>query len=195
VESAQVIARGDDHELLHQLSGEMIIMSFASKSGRLAVTAGALVFAVACGGTKTESGSGTPAKADASIASAAPDGAAIYARCQTCHQATGSGTPGVYPPLAGSEIANGPAETPIRILLKGLMGPVTVHGTHFDGVMPAYGVGIDMSDAEVASVLTYVRSQWGNAGGPVTPEQVAKEREATKGKTGAWTAAELNLKP
>jgi len=159
-----------------------------------ALTVAALMLtAAACGGAKDQAASSTPA-AGAAVASAAPDGAAIYARCATCHQPTGLGTPGTFPPLAGSEIANGPAEIPIRILMKGLQGPITVHGAKFDGVMPAYGVGVEMSDSEIATVLTWVRSQWGNTGAAVTPEQVATERAAVKDKVGAWTAKELGLK-
>jgi mono/diheme cytochrome c family protein len=147
----------------------------------------------ACGG-KPASQDAAPAAAAAAPAGA-PDGANIYLRCAACHQPTGAGLPGTYPPLAGSEIANGPPATPIRIVLRGLQGPVTVHGTAFNGVMPAYGTGVEMSDAEVAAVLTHVRSQWGNAGGPVTAEQVATERTAIANRPGPWTAAELGLKP
>jgi mono/diheme cytochrome c family protein len=149
----------------------------------------------ACGGAKDQAASGAPSADVAASPAGGSDGAAIYARCATCHQPTGLGTPGTFPPLAGSEIANGPAEIPIRILLKGLQGPVTVHGVTYNGVMPQYGVGIEMSDIEVATVLTWVRTQWGNAASAVTPEQVATERAATKDKVGAWTAEELGLKP
>jgi mono/diheme cytochrome c family protein len=121
-------------------------------------------------------------------------GAAVYQRCATCHQLTGEGTPGTFPPLAGSSIANGPASVPIRILMRGLQGPVTVKGQEFNGVMPAYGVGVEMSDVEIADVLTYVRSSFGNRSSPVTPAEVAKERAAIAAKTGAWTAAELGIK-
>ncbi|MHB1312142.1 MAG: c-type cytochrome [Gemmatimonadaceae bacterium] len=166
-------------------------MDGARRAFSLTLASLALV-AAACGGAKDK------AAADSAVAAAAApavaDGAAIYARCATCHQPTGLGTPGTFPPLAGSEIANGPAEIPIRIVLKGLQGPITVHGAKFDGVMPAYGVGVEMSDEEVATVLTWVRSQWGNTGTAITPAQVATERAAVKDKVGAWTAKELGLK-
>lgn len=169
------------------------ISFYGSRFSAALMVAGLVLTSAACGGGGDTAASATP---DAAVATAGgSDGASIYIRCATCHQPTGLGIPGTYPPLAGSEIANGPVETPIRILLKGLQGPVTVHGAKFDGVMPAYGVGIEMSDAEVATVLTWVRTQWGNASPAVTPEQVAKERAATAGKVGAWTAAELGLKP
>jgi mono/diheme cytochrome c family protein len=158
----------------------------------LAGALGALLLS-ACGSKATPANDAAPPVA-AAVASA-PDGAALYARCATCHQPTGLGLPGNYPPLAKSEIANGPASIPIRIVLKGLQGPITVHGAKYNGIMPPYGIGIEMSDAEVAAVLTYVRSQWGNTGGPVTAAEVATERTAVQSRTTPWTAAELGLTP
>ena len=60
--------------------------------------------------------------------------------------------------------------------------------------MPAYGVGVEMSDEEVAAVLTYVRTSFGNTASAVAPEDVARERAAIASKTGSWTTAELGLK-
>ena len=57
--------------------------------------------------------------------------------------------------------------------------------------MPQYGTGIQMSDQEVATVLTYVRQSWGNSASPVTPEQVAAERAAPRAASGPVTAEEL----
>jgi mono/diheme cytochrome c family protein len=99
----------------------------------------------------------------------AADGKALYATCMACHQANGQGIPGAFPPLAESEWVNGPAENLIRIQLRGLMGPITVKGVEYNSVMPANAA---MSDEEIAAVLTYVRSNFGNTSGPVTAEQV-----------------------
>jgi mono/diheme cytochrome c family protein len=119
-------------------------------------------------------------------------GQQIYQRCATCHQATGLGIPGAFPPLAGSEWATAEnAALPIRIVLRGLQGPVTVKGQRFNSAMPAYGTGQPLSDADVAAVLTYVRSAWGNRASAVTPAQVAGERTATAARTTPWTAADL----
>lgn len=113
-------------------------------------------------------------------------------RCISCHQANGEGTAGVFPPLVGAEHANAAnVGVPIRIVVHGLMGPITVKGTEYNSVMPPYGLGIVMSDAEVAAVLTYIRSSWGNKASAVTEEDVEEEREAMKGHTGAVTAALL----
>ncbi len=128
-------------------------------------------------------------------ASAPAAGERIYQqRCVSCHQPTGVGIPGVYPPLAGSEYATATDPgVPIRIVLHGLQGPIMVKGAEFNSLMPAYGVGIVMSDADIATLLTYVRSSWGNTASAVTEEDVEHARERTKDHTGAMTA-EL-LKP
>jgi mono/diheme cytochrome c family protein len=162
------------------------------------VAAGALITA-ACGGSSDKNASsaatGGPAAAVAAApANAAVDGATIFTRCAVCHQPTGAGVPGTYPPLAGSEIANGPPDIPIRIIIKGLVGPIKVHGTTFSSAMPPYGTGAELSDAEVAAVLTFERSHWGNAGGAVTPAQVAAVRAAIASRTTPWTAPELGIK-
>ena len=122
------------------------------------------------------------------------------AACNTCHQPTGLGIPGTYPPLAGSEWVLGSEERVIRIVLYGLNGPVKVKGQDFPGTVPmpsfgkVAGSGFNWSDDKIAAVLTYVRSEWGNTAGAVSAEQVA----AIHGKEGdhkAWTADELTKLP
>ncbi|MDP2316400.1 MAG: cytochrome c [Pseudomonadota bacterium] len=124
------------------------------------------------------------------VAGAAVDGAAVYGtRCAACHQADGKGIAGAFPPLAGSPWPTGDAGVPIRLVLHGLQGPIDVLGTPYQGVMPAFAA--QLSDAEIAAVVTHVRGSFGNAAGPVTEAQVAEVRAATAGRKGAWTAAEL----
>ncbi len=126
----------------------------------------------------------------AAVSGASVDGAAVFSsRCAACHQATGQGLPGAFPPLAGSEIALGEEERVVRIVLRGLTGPVTVKGQSFNGAMPAWADVL--SDAEIAAVLTYVRSAWGNAAEAVRADQVAEERSATASRTTPWTIGEL----
>jgi len=111
-------------------------------------------------------------------ANAAVDGATVYNTCLPCHQATGAGIPGAFPPLAESEWVNGPVENLIRIQLRGLMGPITVKGKQYNSVMPPNAA---MSDDEIAAVLTYVRSNFGNKSSAVTADQVkALRSEAGK---------------
>lgn len=124
------------------------------------------------------------------VAAGAVDGAAVFSgHCAACHQATGLGLAGAFPPLAGSEFVLGDEERVVRIVLRGLSGPVTVKGQPFNGAMPAWAD--QLSDAEIAAVLTYVRSSWGNGAGAVEAEKVAEERRATAGRTAPWTVGEL----
>jgi mono/diheme cytochrome c family protein len=115
-------------------------------------------------------------------------GQRIFANCAACHQATGTGIAGVYPPLAGSAFVNGPPEVLIRIVLHGLNGPLPVRGNTYNGEMPAWE---QMSDEQIAAVLTYVRSSFGNRAPGIAPESVAAVRKLTSGRGRPWTAAEL----
>lgn len=98
---------------------------------------------------------------------------ASYATCAACHQPTGLGITGAFPPLAESEWVAGPIENLIRIQLRGLQGEIEVNGQKFNSVMPPNAT---MSDDEIAEVLTYVRNAWGNEGSEVTPDMVAELR-------------------
>jgi len=104
--------------------------------------------------------------------------------CITCHQATGQGVPGIYPPLAGSEWVNGPSARVIRIVLYGLKGEVHVEGHDFNAAaMPVFGQvsgsAYNWSDEKIAAVLTYVRQEWGNKAAPISADDVAAARKAT----------------
>lgn len=125
---------------------------------------------------------------------AAPDPKAIGKRvfstiCSTCHQPTGLGLPGVYPPLAGSEWAVGPDERIIRIVLDGVSGPIKVKGAAFNNAMPAFGP--QLKDEQVADVLTYVRSEWGNNAPAVSADKVKQIRSQVSDRSGPWSPEEL----
>src|SRR5258705_4924492 len=108
----------------------------------------------------------TTAPATAQTTAQGPDGKVVYSTtCAACHQATGEGVEGTYPPLAGSEWVNGDEAKVIRIVLHGLTGPVEVAGETYSGMMPPWG-GV-LKDPELAAVLTYVRSAWGNKAAPI----------------------------
>jgi mono/diheme cytochrome c family protein len=120
----------------------------------------------------------------------APDGRKVYsATCAACHQPTGQGASGTYPPLAGSEIVTGDEAKLIRVVLHGLTGEIEVQGETFNGAMPAWGP--TLKDDDIAAVLTYVRSAWGNKAAPVSAATVAQIRAATASRKTPWTAAEL----
>lgn len=134
-----------------------------------------------------------PQAAPTETAAPAPRGDLIYATiCLPCHQAGGAGLEGKYPPLAGSEWVAGDAGVPVRIVLNGLRGPVQVSGKTYSDEMPA--LGGQLNDAEVAAVLSFVRSSWGNSAAPVTPELVGQIRKETRG-AGPWTAEALEKLP
>lgn len=117
------------------------------------------------------------------------DGAAVYAQqCVACHQGNGEGLAGAFPPLAGADWVTEDPETPVKILLAGLSGPIEVNGATYNGAMPAFGAVL--SDAEIAAVVTHIRTTWGNEASEVTAEQVASIRESI-GARGNWTAEEL----
>ena len=119
-------------------------------------------------------------------------GAAVYARtCIACHQPTGLGLPPVFPPLANAPIVAGNPELPVKFILQGLMGPITVNGMTYNSMMPPVA---GVSDADIADVLTYVRQSFGNKANAVTADQVKAIRAATVGRTTMWTTAELGLK-
>lgn len=113
------------------------------------------------------------------------------ANCMACHQANGQGVPGAFPPLAGSEWVLEPQHEKhmIAIVLHGLNGPITVKGNTYNGAMtPFAGV---LRDDQIANLLTYIRSEWGNNAPAVTPEQVAAIR-AELGTRGPFTVEQLN---
>jgi mono/diheme cytochrome c family protein len=116
-------------------------------------------------------------------------GAAIYAlTCVACHQPTGAGLENAFPPLDGSDWLTGDPTLPIRIVIGGLQGPVKVSGKDYNAVMPPH---VDLDDAKISDVLTYVRQSWSNDAAPVTPDQVKEVRAKHKDRTAPWTAAEL----
>ena len=132
-------------------------------------------------------------------AKGAPDpkvvGKALFsANCVTCHQATGLGVPGQYPPLAGSEVELGDATNHlIAIVLKGLQGPVVVEGKPFNNAMQAWEA--QYTDSQLAAILTYVRSDWGNNAPPITADMVKQIRGEFKDRKEQWTWPEVQKIP
>lgn len=125
-------------------------------------------------------------------------GKAAYMQvCVQCHQPTGLGNPGVFPPLAGSEWVLGSEDRVARIVLYGLKGPVKVKGADFgNAAMPAFrrGTGYNWSDEKIAAVLTYIRQEWGNKAAPIAAEKVA-EIHSQVGERAEWSADELSKLP
>jgi cytochrome c oxidase cbb3-type subunit 2 len=106
-------------------------------------------------------------------------GQSLYAaRCSACHQANGEGLPGAFPPLKGSGVVTKDDATKhIRVVLDGVQGG-KAGGVVYATTMPAFAAVLN--DADIADIIDYERSSWGNHGKPVTAAQVAAERAASK---------------
>ncbi len=114
--------------------------------------------------------------------------------CFTCHQQNGQGLAGQFPPLAGSDWVLGDKERLIKISMYGLMGEIEVNGVKYNNVMAPPGIPPgSLTDEQIASVLTYIRNDWGNSASAVSAEEVATVRESLKGRAPMqmFTAAEL----
>jgi mono/diheme cytochrome c family protein len=119
----------------------------------------------------------------------AVDGKQVFTgNCVACHQTTGKGLPGVFPPLDGSEWVAGDERVVANILLHGIDGELTVAGNTFKGSMPSFQ---QLGDAELAAVASYVRSEWSNKAAPIKPEVFAAERKAGTRTTPFQGGAEL----
>lgn len=115
-------------------------------------------------------------------------GKAQFMLCQACHGADGNGTPGLAPPIAGSEWVLGPVENLIRMQLRGLTGKISVKGVDYDLPAPM-APNSYLTDEQIADVLTFARNSFGNQASAVTADQV-KALRSEVGKP-PLTAADL----
>ena len=124
------------------------------------------------------------------LSPSAQRGEQVYLACVACHQPDGKGLPKAFPPLAGSKRLLGPVDLPTRIILKGLQGPLKAGDKHYNGIMPGHE-GL-LTDLQIADVLNYTRSAWGNRAGEVSAKAVAAVRSAITQRTSPWTETELS---
>ncbi len=111
------------------------------------------------------------------LSSSMKDGERLFKQnCMSCHMADGAGIPKAFPPLAKSDFLMADKNRAISIVLNGFEGPITVNGESFNSVMPK----LNLNDAQVASIVTYIMNSWGNKGTLTTIEEVKKVRAATK---------------
>ncbi len=111
--------------------------------------------------------------------------------CQACHQATGAGIPGAFPPLAESAWVSGSPKRLAAIVLHGLQGEINVKGQKFHGVMPPFKDQLKPED--IAAVATYVRNSFGNEADLVTVDTVNQVKQETASKATPWNGeSELN---
>lgn len=118
-------------------------------------------------------------------------GSALYKNCASCHGTGGAGAAGVYPPLAGSEWVTGSGKVPALAIIHGVMGPISVSGSNYNGAMPPMADG--WSDYDIAALTYYVQNSFGNKVGEIlSAEQIAEIRTISKqhGKK-PYNAAEL----
>ncbi len=111
----------------------------------------------------------------------------FQAACIACHQPTGVGLPGAFPPLAGSDYLKANRNRAIGIVLNGLTGKIVVNGKEFNSVMPPM---TQLNDTDIADALTYVMNSWGNSFGSVSAADVAATRAGPKPKATAASATE-----
>lgn len=113
--------------------------------------------------------------------------------CVSCHQPTGMGLAGAFPPLGKSEYVKGSPKRLAMILLKGIQGPIKVEGVTYNGAMPSWERAL--TDKKLAAVATYIRQSWGNTAGPMTPDQFSAARKEFAARTEPWTEADLLAVP
>ena len=122
-------------------------------------------------------------------------GKALYSKegfCITCHQADGKGLPGSgFPPLSGTEWVTGSEDRLIKIILKGLMGPIVVEGKNYEGMVPMTPFEGMLNDQELAAVATYVRNSFGNKASVISPEKVKEVRAKLQGKKAFYQSKKL----
>ncbi len=120
------------------------------------------------------------------------EGKKVYGNCIACHQANGSGLPGAFPPLAGSEWVSGGTKRLGAILMAGINGPFHVEGQAFNQLMPAWN---SLGDEKMAQVLTYVRRTFvqlpEGEDGVVTTEMMKSARDEFGAHVAPFTEAEL----
>ena len=109
--------------------------------------------------------------------------------CAACHQRDGQGAEGRVPPLDDSPWVSGSEDRLLRIVLNGLRGPIEIDGQMYNLEMPAFRSLF--KDDEIASMLTYVRQQFGSPSSPITQQAVRRVRKETQDRSRYWTVEEL----
>jgi mono/diheme cytochrome c family protein len=172
--------RGGGANLLRLNREPADLSALAASGGDLGTRAAALLARIEWPGKPGASAPVAPLTAEEQQRFAA--GQTVYQSiCLPCHQEDGRGKEAIAPSLVASALATGAPAIPVRILINGKEGPI--------GLMPPLGQGF--TDDQIASVLTYVRRQWGNTAAPVDVQVVKETRAAVAGRTRPWTNAEL----
>ncbi len=129
------------------------------------------------------------ARGERELSESAERGREVYLACIACHQPDGGGLPHTFPPLNRSTRVLGDPGTLVRLVLKGLQGEMVAGGQRYNGVMPGHET--QLSDRQIADVLSYVRQAWDNRSTDVSPNLVSEQREVTAKRRLPWTIEEL----
>jgi nitrite reductase (NO-forming) len=121
-------------------------------------------------------------------------GKSVYMQlCVACHQPTGAGLPPVFPSLLQTEYVSGSAERFAAMILKGVMGPITVKGMVFNNMMPPQEALL--TDEKIAAAITYVRGSFGNTYSAVSADVVKAARAKFTDRKTSWAEADLKAWP
>ena len=136
----------------------------------------ALAVALATGAAAQSAAVHKAETATADAAAAVERGESLYAtHCAACHQPNGQGLAGAFPPLAGSDYMLSDRQRAIAVVLEGLSGEIEVSGNRYNAVMPGMG---HLADDEIAAILSYALTAWGNDGSTVSVDEVRSVRAA-----------------
>lgn len=141
-----------------------------------------LLFLAACGSKPEAKQEETPAPAVAEQPAPVEEvhpGKKVYNQyCIVCHMADGKGVAGLNPPLIQTEWVLGDKERLVKIILNGFSEKITVNGETYQNVMPSHAF---LSDKDIADVLSYVRSSFGNTADAISTEEVVSIRAKKPG--------------
>jgi len=125
---------------------------------------------------------------DLIVAASQDVGAELYsAHCASCHQSGGGGVRGEFPPLTNSAWVAGDKGRLIATTLHGLQGPIEINGDLYDELMPGFAF---LDDEDIAALLTFIRSSFGNSAGPVHDSEVVLVR-SSENRDSPWEATDL----
>ena len=93
--------------------------------------------------------------------------------CSACHQMSGEGIPGAFPPVAKSDFIKNNPKVIFESIINGNKGKMTVNGVEYNGVMPP----VKLNDKEIAAVTTFIMNSWGNKGKVISPKEVKAYRK------------------
>jgi mono/diheme cytochrome c family protein len=129
------------------------------------------------------------------LKTSAERGKAVYmVTCMACHQPTGLGIPGAFPPFDGSEWVVGDTKRLVALVIKGYAGPITVKGVNYNNILIAVDTQFPQlkENAKLADVLNYIRTAWSNkADTAITPDFIQKVRDEFKDRTTPWNAEDM----